>query len=235
MAAKAVGRKPYRENFFKQLAKKENEDFLLEKIKKEWNEMERSKKRKEFFDRTKATGKEIGKILLGLSLVAGGLVIVAVAPGVLSIVDALGKYAYYFDEEKLNTELRHLKHKKLAVVTGERNEIRKVKSTKLGDRYVFRDTFINYKTEEQAVWDGYWRIVIFDVPNKLSKLRDGFRWRLKEFGFYQFQKSIFVFPYECEKDINFFSSVFNVYDFVHVLKAGRFDGDMDIIKFFNLT
>lgn len=44
-------------------------------------------------------------------------------------------------------------------------------------------------------WDGKWRIIIFDVPEKLRGKRDFLRKELKEFGFMQLQKSAWVYPY----------------------------------------
>lgn len=44
-------------------------------------------------------------------------------------------------------------------------------------------------------WDGSWRIVIFDIPEKKRKLRDGFRFALREFGFKMLQGSIWICPY----------------------------------------
>lgn len=50
-------------------------------------------------------------------------------------------------------------------------------------------------------WDYLWRMVIFDIPEKKKFLRESFRWQLKNFGFYQLQKSVFVAPHKCEKEI----------------------------------
>ena len=49
--------------------------------------------------------------------------------------------------------------------------------------------------------DGYWRVVIFDIPEEQSFKRNLLRQKLKEFDFYLLQKSVFVTPYVCEKEI----------------------------------
>jgi hypothetical protein len=48
-------------------------------------------------------------------------------------------------------------------------------------------------------WDGKWRVVAFDIPERKKKLRDRVRGILKRVGFEQLQKSIWVFPHECEE------------------------------------
>ena len=50
-------------------------------------------------------------------------------------------------------------------------------------------------------WDYLWRMVIFDIPEKRKTARETFRRELNRVGFYQLQKSVFVTPFKCEKDI----------------------------------
>lgn len=49
-------------------------------------------------------------------------------------------------------------------------------------------------------WDGKWRIIIFDVPEKIRGKRDLLRKELIEFGFMQLQKSVWAYPYALPKE-----------------------------------
>lgn len=49
----------------------------------------------------------------------------------------------------------------------------------------------------QKKWDRKWRIVAFDIPERLSGWRDAVRRLLKRAGFVQFQQSIWIFPHDC--------------------------------------
>ena len=49
--------------------------------------------------------------------------------------------------------------------------------------------------------DGRWRIVIFDIPQNKSHVRHILRTKLAEFNFYKLQRSVYVSPYVCEKEI----------------------------------
>ena len=51
-------------------------------------------------------------------------------------------------------------------------------------------------------WDGLWRIVLFDIPEKQRGGRDALRSRLRELGFFQFQKSALVYPHPCFDEID---------------------------------
>lgn len=44
-------------------------------------------------------------------------------------------------------------------------------------------------------WDGKWRIIIFDVPEKLRGKREILRAELKTYGFLQIQKSALAYPH----------------------------------------
>lgn len=48
-------------------------------------------------------------------------------------------------------------------------------------------------------WDGKWRIITFDIPEKLRRSRDEIRSLLIRAGFLQLQHSTWVFPHECEE------------------------------------
>lgn len=45
---------------------------------------------------------------------------------------------------------------------------------------------------DESKWDGRWRIVMFDIPENKRTVRDLFRRRLKEWGFKNWQQSIWI-------------------------------------------
>lgn len=51
-------------------------------------------------------------------------------------------------------------------------------------------------------WDGHWRFVIFDIPFKKRDRRDFFRRKIKELGFKQYQKSVWISPHDFEEEID---------------------------------
>ncbi|MFH1178576.1 MAG: hypothetical protein V1711_02560 [bacterium] len=55
-------------------------------------------------------------------------------------------------------------------------------------------------------WNGRWRVIIFDVPERRRNTRDRLRIIMQELGFVRLQDSVWVFPYDCE-------------DFIALLKA----------------
>lgn len=61
------------------------------------------------------------------------------------------------------------------------------KLTEIGREFVLLS-----KPEDEIQWDGKWRIVVFDIPEKKRVVRDILRGRLKLWGFTNWQKSVWA-------------------------------------------
>ncbi|MBI2476258.1 MAG: hypothetical protein HYV67_03370 [Candidatus Taylorbacteria bacterium] len=94
------------------------------------------------------------------------------------------------------------------------------------------DTMLLTKTK---VWDGKWRLVTFDIPEKIKKVRDAIRYHLKKIGMHEFQKSLFIYPHECKKEIDFIIEFYNVRKHVRFILAETIDNELDLKKSFKLT
>lgn len=57
------------------------------------------------------------------------------------------------------------------------------------------------KKIKKSKWDGKWRGIIFDIPEINRRDRRFLRNELKLIGFVEAQKSIWVFPYDIEKEL----------------------------------
>ncbi len=110
-----------------------------------------------------------------------------------------------------------------------------VKLTEKGRKVVREIQFDNLKIDKPKKWDGKWRIVIFDIPeNKRRRMRDAMRQKLQNIGFYQFQKSVWVYPYPCEKEIQLLCEVFGVSPFVNIITSGEIYNDDNLRRYFKL-
>ncbi|KKT24742.1 MAG: Transcriptional regulator, PaaX family [Parcubacteria group bacterium GW2011_GWA2_43_9b] len=85
-------------------------------------------------------------------------------------------------------------------------------------------------------WDSLWRIVIFDISEDKKVAREALRRKLKRFGFYHLQKSVFVFPYDCEKEIAALADFFEENDNIEYIIAKTLGGkEREIKDFFDLS
>ena len=83
-------------------------------------------------------------------------------------------------------------------------------------------------------WDGKWRIVSFDVYEKARQRRDQFRRELKEYGFVQLHKSLWVYPYDCEVFIELLRTDMHFGRNIQYILADRISNDIALKKHFKL-
>ncbi|MDP1884125.1 MAG: hypothetical protein Q8L10_02050 [Candidatus Moranbacteria bacterium] len=83
-------------------------------------------------------------------------------------------------------------------------------------------------------WDGKWRIVIFDIPEKDRMFRDILRDHLRELEFLKLQHSVFVSPHPFESQILELASLYSAEKYVRVITALKIDNEDSLKKhFFN--
>ncbi len=84
-------------------------------------------------------------------------------------------------------------------------------------------------------WDGKWRVVIFDIPEKYKGLRDIFRSRLRQLDLYLLQESVYVSPYPCFSEIEFLRELYGVAFKVRYLLVEKIEGDEQLKSYFSLN
>lgn len=185
-------------------------------------------------------GKITKDALLALALV-GVFAVAATSPHFLiNITRAIIKFKKYnkkynnFDERTLARSLSGLNKNKI-IILKEAGSKFTAKLTEKGKRVVREILFDEMKIEKQKIWDKKWRIVIFDIPeNKRRRMRDAMRQKLQKIGFFQLQKSVWVCPYPCEKEIQLICEIFQVNPFVNIITAENIYNDDALRRYFKL-
>lgn len=108
-----------------------------------------------------------------------------------------------------------------------------IKLTKKGRLKALNDQLKNIKNKKQK-WDKKWRMVAFDVPEKYKRGRDALRHKLKEIGFCELQKSVFITPYDCQKEIKLLVEFFELEKFVRFGILESIDNESYLKKSFKL-
>lgn len=102
---------------------------------------------------------------------------------------------------------------------------------KRAGKYQIDDLFL----ERPKKWDGKWRLVIFDIPNTSAVIRNVFRRKLKEFGFYPLQKSVWICPFGCQEEIAFLREFLGAgKKQIQVLEISKIEDDISLKKIFKL-
>jgi CRISPR-associated endonuclease Cas2 len=92
---------------------------------------------------------------------------------------------------------------------------------------------MDFKREKKK-WDGKWFLVFFDVPEIERNKRDYLRRYLRLLGFYQYQQSVYLFPYECEKEVALIKKIVEGAKYMRYIIADKIEDETQAKKYFNL-
>ena len=87
---------------------------------------------------------------------------------------------------------------------------------------------------KEKKWNGKWFMVFFDVPEVQRNKRDYLRRYLKDIGFYSYQKSVYIFPYECEKEIQLIKKIVESAKYMSFIVAEKIENEDRIKTYFGL-
>ena len=151
----------------------------------------------------------------------------------IRLIEDLAREWKRIDAEKLKNEIRSLYRAKLVSLKENRDGTFNMVLTDKGKIKSLNYYFEKIKIESSP-WDKKWRIVTFDIPEKLRKGRNALREKLLKLGFYEFQKSVLIFPYECKDEIDFLIEFFNLRKYVRYGVLESIDNDLHLRKVFKL-
>lgn len=100
-----------------------------------------------------------------------------------------------------------------------------------GEKLVRRIT-LKLEYAAQGHWDGKWRVVIFDVPERVRGRRDFLRRELSAFGFHQLQKSVWVTPYPLPDGFSELVGELALGKHFRILTVERIEADRDLRSIF---
>lgn len=147
--------------------------------------------------------------------------------------EAVNKYLKRrnIDRENFLERIKYLKRKGY-IRTFIRGKEKYYEITKKGKEKVKKLSLDNIKIKRPKQWDKKWRIVIFDVPEKMHHSRDLLREKLIALNFVQIQKSVYVFPFECTKEVTTLSKKLSVGKYVLIMISEIIQGEEKIIDEF---
>jgi len=178
--------------------------------------------------------KEIVKeILIGIGLLGLITITGAMAPNIFSALNK-NKFTKRKYDKKFSKAAHYLKERKLIIVREYPDGGMKVEISKNGKKKLLEYDLEKLKIKSMKKWDGKWRFIMFDIPNKFKNRSNVLREKLKELGLYQFQKSVWVYPYPLENEMEFLMKVFEVKPFVKLGEISEIDGEAKLKKKYKL-
>lgn len=141
---------------------------------------------------------------------------------------------YEIDRKELYHALRRLRLHGLVETIKKTNEAETLSLSNRGKAHWLKYQFHNLRLKKSKFWDKKWRIVLFDIPETQRKIRNALRRKLKDLGFLEFQKSVFINPHPCRNEVNFIINFFNIEENVFYLET-PISPDDNFRKHFNLN
>ena len=109
-----------------------------------------------------------------------------------------------------------------------------IEITEAGKKKVLEYDLDEMKLKVPQKWDGWWRMVMFDIPQTKRRARDAISSKIKELGMYPIQKSVFVSPYPCKDEIDFIGEFFNARKNIIYIRAKEIEGVGKLKRHFNI-
>jgi CRISPR-associated endonuclease Cas2 len=153
----------------------------------------------------------LSKEILKYLLLAGVISVAATSPYfVFHLTKNIWKQkSYKPNKRKITDAFSYLKRRGLIEVKKENHDIQ-IALTEEGRKRAGKYQIDDLEIRRPSKWDRRWRVIIFDIPNSQKIKRNAFRRKLKEFGFYSLQKSVWVHPFNCQEEINLLRDFFGL-------------------------
>lgn len=137
---------------------------------------------------------KVTRAIVGTIAVAGVLSLAVVAPNAVKLLGGIySRQRLHKTKTSLSRLITH------GYVTLEEENGRKhVRLTPKGERFALRMGEGSLVPKKPHHWDGKWRMLIFDIPERRRKARTQIRQTLTALGFKRLQDSVWVYPYDCE-------------------------------------
>jgi len=83
-------------------------------------------------------------------------------------------------------------------------------------------------------WDGSWRLIMYDISRFKKREQEIFRRMLKKFKMLQLQKSVYLFPYPCENEIEFLRGYLNMPEAIMILEVSKLENESYYRRYFGI-
>lgn len=107
--------------------------------------------------------------------------------------------------------------------------------TEKGRSRLTRLDFRNLQIVKPKVWDGMWRLVLFDIAETHRRSRIAFIRKLRALGFNKLQRSAWVYPYACGNEIEIVRQAYQIPDRdIVVAEVNLKDREKELKEYFKI-
>lgn len=137
-----------------------------------------------------------------------------------------------FNTWRLKAMLKKM-HQQKIVEIGEENDMQVIKLSERG-----RKKFLKFEIEKMQLverkWDRKWRLIVYDIQIAKQSERRLFHKTLKRMKFLQLQRSVYITPYPCQREIEYLRQVCNIGREVLILTVAGIENEAVYREYFGL-
>ena len=190
------------------------------------------KSSKYFLDKNRRLGRHelVRTILTGL--LAGGVIVSAFAlPNVIQLM-SLFPDTTKARRQHIKRAIKRLEERKL--IRARKEEDYPLMLTAEGEKKAREFDIEDVTIFQPKKWDGKWRLVMFDVPEKHKRARQALSFQLTRLGLAEYQKSVYICPYPCKEEVDFVAEVFEIRRYIRHFTVEEPEEELDLMREFGL-
>ena len=154
---------------------------------------------------------EIVKDIFSWLLVGGAVTIAATSPYFIQNLLTARRSFKRYPKTRISSMFDQLKRQGFLLVEKKNHQIY-ISLTKEGREKAGMFQIDKLAIKRPKKWDKKWRLLIFDIPETRKVAREALRGKLKELGFFPFQKSVWIYPYNCVAEVELLKDFFGLLD-----------------------
>ncbi|MDP3763166.1 MAG: hypothetical protein Q8Q92_00700 [bacterium] len=171
------------------------------------------------------------RIILTTVATTGILAITVLAPNALQVLKPFLKNKKKYNlKYYLNQKAKKLVKDGLLKIDTENGK----QSLSLTEKGESKLLYYQITEKKKQKWDGKWRVVIFDVWESTRSKRNLLRNEIRDFGFIQLQRSVWIYPYECADFIELLKTDLSFGKNIRYMVVESLDHDEKLRKHFSL-
>lgn len=177
---------------------------------------------------------EIGKDIIKVIGIAGVLIVAGSSPYFIRNLIKVCRQFKKYNNRQISNTFSYLKNRGFIEIRKENNQIY-ISLTKEGKKRAGRYQINDLRISKPKKWNGKWWVVIFDIPQKYRIAREALRGKLKQLGFKQLQKSVWVHPYKCKTEVKLLRNFFGLKkENIRIMIVEKIEDDVTLKKHFKL-
>jgi len=182
----------------------------------------------------KNSKSELVKEVLGALLLGGMIMVATTSPFFVQNLLRSFKKLKKYPSKKVYDTFYNLKKSGLIDFYEKNNQIY-FSLTKKGKSKAGWMQVDDLKVKRPKEWDGKWRVLLFDVVEMKRLYREALRGKLINMGFVMLQKSAWIIPYDCDKEVKTLRSFFSLSEKeLRILVIDKMGDDKSFRKYFCL-